>query len=180
MQMSPEQERPMSSQSNLHLATSSPSDHFGHLREWLTITFKPKPKCVIERSVTRALSLKPRGAVAHDVLTMSKLSGQIQVEWVARDIHPWDRDQPEEEKSQLFLQQCLGDVDVAIARLFYALPEIDAIEIRVMHPMTKSKLIEGTVNRATLLSSSGAPIAVKLSAMGLHFRRSNGGFEPLP
>lgn len=111
---------------------------------------------------------------------MSKLSGQIQVEWIARDIHPWDRDQPEEEKSQLFLQQCLADVDVAIARLFCALPEIDAIEIGVMHPISRAKLIKGTVNRATLLASSSAPIAVRLSAMGLHFRRTNGGFEPLP
>ena len=169
----------MSSHSHLHSATSSPSDVFGYLRDCLKHIFKTKPKHVIQRTVTRALSLTPRGGVAHDVLVVSKLSGQIQVEWIARDVHPWDCDLPEEQKSQLFLHQCLGDVDAAIARLFYELPEIDAIEVSVIHPISKAKLIEGTVSRAAVLSSSDAPIGVRLSAMGLHFRRTNGGLEPL-
>jgi hypothetical protein len=170
----------MSSHSHLHLATSSPSDLFKNIRRWLKTIFQPKPKWVIERRVTQALALKPRGAVAHDVLRMRRLSGQIQVEWIARDIHPWDRDLPEEAKAQLFLQQCLGDVDLAIARLFYSLPEIDAIGIIVKHPISKAKVIEGTVSRAALLATSAASTAARLSAMGLHFRRTNGGFELLP
>jgi hypothetical protein len=46
----------------------------------------------IQPLVLKALKLKPRGGIANDVLVLNRVSGQLQLEWRARDVHPWDRD----------------------------------------------------------------------------------------
>ncbi len=74
------------------------------------------------REIARALSLQPRGGVAHDVLHLDALSLRLRVEWQARDVHPWDRDLSEHRQAQLFARQCLKDVDTAIARVFDRVP----------------------------------------------------------
>jgi hypothetical protein len=60
--------------------------------------------------VKRALALRPRGTIPNDVLALSnlRLSGHcLQLEWRARDIHPWDRDLPDSLQAELFSIQAL-------------------------------------------------------------------------
>jgi hypothetical protein len=84
---------------------------------FFTHIFKPS----VRQIVRRALALRPRGAIANDVLNLNSLilSGHcLKLEWRARDIHPWDRDLPLAEQAELFCEQALQDTDVALIRLF--------------------------------------------------------------
>jgi hypothetical protein len=134
------------------------------------------------RIVMKALALKPRGFVPRDVLVLSKLSAHLQVEWRARDIHPWDRDQPSSRQAELFREQALHDTADAVVRLFQILPEMDALDIRVLGPGTfgEKLMFAGTVSRseafaARSLSSSG----MRLMVMGVRYQVRNGHLEPL-
>ena len=60
----------------------------------------------ISRMVSRALSLRPRGAIGNDGLVVLSQSAKLRVQLVARPIHSWDRDRPSNERSELFVQQC--------------------------------------------------------------------------
>ena len=133
------------------------------------------------RIVTRVLALKPRGFVPNDVLLLSKLSAQVQVEWRAREIHPWDRDIPSNRRAESFREQTLHDTDAAIRRFFQALPEIDAIEIRVLEPHAPNRLIlAGTVARPDVMAShSLSSPGMRLKTMGIKFRTNGGHLEPL-
>src|SRR5262245_34559587 len=134
------------------------------------------------RIMTKALALTPRGFVPRDVLVLSKLSGQLQVEWRARDIHPWDRDQPAGRQAELFRELALHDTADAVVRLFQILPEMDALDIRVLGPRDASEplMLAGTVTRseafaARSLSSPG----MRLMVMGVRYQVRNGYLEPL-
>ena len=109
----------------------------------------------IRTAIERALALTPRGCVRHDTLRVNRLSGQLQVEWPAREIHPWDRDLPPDRQAKVFCAQTITDADVAIFRLFQMLPEINAITIRVVEPHTMGRvLMAGTVLRKDLFASA--------------------------
>lgn len=133
----------------------------------------------ISQIVSRALSLKPRGAVGNDGLIVRNLSARLRVHLIARPIHPWDRDRPANERNELFVQQCLEDVSIAIPKLFRSMPELDELEAIVLDPKGKKTVISGVVKRADALSSSGFSAGMKLRSMGLVFARSNSGFERL-
>src|ERR1700688_1678473 len=72
----------------------------------------------ISQMVSRALSLRPRGAIGNDGLVVRNLSARLRVQLLARPIHPWDRDRPANERNELFVQQCLEDVSTALPKLF--------------------------------------------------------------
>lgn len=127
--------------------------------------------------VSRALSLKPRGAIGNDGLVVQNLSAKLRVQLLARRIHPWDRDRPASERSELFVQQCLEDVSTAIPRLFRSMAEIDEMEITVLDPRDKSAIIAGVVTRMDALATNSLPAGMKLKAMGLAYGRTNSGFE---
>jgi hypothetical protein len=129
--------------------------------------------------VVGAPALKPRGGVAHDVLQLSKLGARLQVEWTARDVHPWDKDLPPERRAELFVEQVLNDTNSAIVRLFHVLPEIDAIEIRVLEPNSGASIIAGSVNRIEAFSASSPSPGMKLKNLGLDYRLNGWRFEPL-
>jgi hypothetical protein len=130
--------------------------------------------------VGRALSLRPRGGVGNDGLVVQSLSARLRVQLLARPVHPWDRDLPAEERSELFVQQCLEDVSAAILKLFRSMPEIEEMEITVLDPKSKSAIIAGLVKRSDALSSNRCLSAgMKLRGMGLAYGRSNIGFERL-
>jgi hypothetical protein len=132
----------------------------------------------IGQMVGRALSLRPRGGVGKDGLIVQSLSARLHVQLLARPIHPWDRDLPAEQRSELFVQQCLEDVSTAIPKLFRSMPEIEEMEITVLDPKTKSAIIAGIVKRSEALASNHFSSAgMKLKAMGLSYRRTNIGFE---
>ena len=56
----------------------------------------------LRRIVTRVLAIRPRGFVPNDVLHLSKLSAQLQIEWRSRDVHPWDRSVASDRRARLF------------------------------------------------------------------------------
>jgi hypothetical protein len=127
--------------------------------------------------VSRALSLRPRGAIGNDGLVVQNLSARLRVQLLARPIHPWDRDRPAGERSELFVQQCLEDVSTAIPNLFCSMPEIDEMEVTVLDPRRKSAIIAGIVKRSDALASNCLSAGMRLRAMGLAYGRSNFGFE---
>jgi hypothetical protein len=133
------------------------------------------------RTVTRALALTPRGFVPHDVLVLNALSARLQVEWRSRDIHPWDHNLSPERRAERFRNQTLCDTDAAVMRLFTLLPEVDAIEIRVLAPLPSSlPILAGTVVRDEALAArSIASPAMRLRMMGMRCRMQHGRFEPL-
>jgi hypothetical protein len=106
-----------------HSPTRSVQDNmaslFASLKRKLQLRVKDS---LIMRMVVGALAVRPRGGIANDVLALQKLSIGLHLEWLARDLHPWDRDLPEGSRAELFVQQCLEDADAAIPRLFHRLP----------------------------------------------------------
>jgi hypothetical protein len=49
----------------------------------------------------------------------------------ARDVHPWDREMPEERKAPRFIEQTLLDTEAAVERIFTAFPEANTLEVKV-------------------------------------------------
>jgi len=131
----------------------------------------------ISQIVSRAFSLRRRGAIGNDGLIVRNLSARFRVQLLARPIHPWDRNRPREERNELFVQQCLDDLSTAIPNLFRSMPEIDEMEVTVLDPRDKSAIIAGIVTRTDALTSNSLPAGMKLRAMGLAYGRSNSGFE---
>jgi len=134
----------------------------------------------LRRLVTKALALRPRGFIPKDVLVLTKLSGQLQVEWRARDIHPWDRDQPAARQAEMFGEQALHDTDDAVVRLFQILPEIDAIGLRVLAPRDPRLMLAGTVSRreAFATRSLSSP-GMRPTLLGVRYHVSEGHLDPL-
>ena len=76
----------------------------------------------LRRRVIGALGVNCRAGVRNDGLPLRSIRSRLEVEWQARDIHPWDQGIAPEEAAQRFAQQCLEDVDAAISSLFESLP----------------------------------------------------------
>ncbi len=106
----------------------------------------------IRSLVNRSIALWPRGGVVNDRLVLHKLSGQLQLEWHARAVHPWDRDLPTCRQVEAYFEQAVADTDFAIRRIFQRLPEIDVIEIRVLDTQDPTKImLAGVVTREDAL-----------------------------
>ena len=121
-------------------------------------------------------------AVVSSALRVNRLSGQLQVEWAARQIHPWDRDLPPHRQAKMFCNQTITDVDRAVAKLFQTLPEIDAITIRFVEPNNARRvLIAGTVLRKDL-SAAGSPSSsrMRLKLLGIRYQTDGERLEALP
>ncbi len=133
----------------------------------------------IKRRVAHALALTPRGAVPHDALVIKHLAVGLQIEWFARDTHPWDRDLPDSRRAELFAQQCLEDVDAAIPRLFDRLPEVDVLEIGVLERSSQNRIIGGVVHRSNLAEHTDSSLGMRLKAIGVNYRRTDLRLEPM-
>jgi hypothetical protein len=103
----------------------------------------------------------------------------MRVEWVAREIHPWDRHIANRLRERLFARQSLEDVDAAITRLFEQLPEADTLEVRVLREGDNQLLFHGRVERAEVAVASHSSSLMKLKSLGIKFRISNWQLEPL-
>ena len=102
------------------------------------------------RKVRTALVLHKRGEVRCDGITIQSLSTTLEIAWSARDVHPWDHDDPPDQKAARFVQQSMEDAEAAIGRLFEALTDIDSISVRVMDKEADRIIIEGTVHRCSM------------------------------
>ena len=151
------------------------------LKAFFTHFFKPS----IQRTVRRALALRPRGAIPNDVLVLNslRLSGhRLQLEWRARDIHPWDRDLPPTRQAELFSKQALQDTDAALIRLFQRLPEIEQIEFQVLNPLAFGGVIlTGVVDREQALDPEPPPsLRMRLNMLGVRYKIADDHLVLLP
>lgn len=136
----------------------------------------------LRRLAAKALALTPRGAVAHDVLVLGKVSIQkLRFEWRARDVHPWDRDLSLQRQAERFCQQALEDTESALVRLFQTLPDADQIDFRVLGPSESNQVIaEGSVEREEFLAARNSPsIRMRMLMMGVRFTLPAGYLKPV-
>ena len=129
-----------------------------------------------QRRIGHALALHLRGEARRDGLRLLGICNRLEIQWRARDIHPWDRDLPPEAKASMFVEQCMTDTEAAIFRLFEALPYVDVIDLNVLCPTAGIWIMAGTVNRADL-DKSGSLASVKMRLRNLsvsyHLARSS-------
>ncbi len=125
------------------------------------------------RKVERALALNQRGEVRSDGLQMTSAKTTLRIDWLARAIHPWDRDLPPERAERLFSQQCLDDANAAISRLFAEIPVLESIAVCVRRDISRPPILAGTVYRNSLTTNDYASTGMRLRAIGLSFRMSN-------
>jgi hypothetical protein len=128
---------------------------------------------VFRRKVERALALHLRGEVRSDGLQSTSAKTTLRIDWLARNIHPWDCHLPAATAERLFTQQCLDDANAAITRLFAELPVLDTIELRVRREVSRPPILCGTVHRDSLRADDYASTGMRLRAIGLSFRMSN-------
>src|SRR5262245_12645901 len=134
----------------------------------------------LRRVVMKALALTPRAFVPRDVLLLTGLSGQLQVEWQTRDVPPLDRILPAERQAMLFREQTLHDTDTALVRLFHMLPEITSIDVRVLGPHSPNRLLlAGTVGREDVMAArSLSSPGMRLKIMGVQYHVRDGHLAP--
>ena len=101
-------------------------------------------------SIEVALALYRRGEVRSDGLTVKDACVRLEIIWHARDIHPWDRDLPAQERETAFAEQALADTESGLLRIFERRPEIDVIDLIVLQPKSQDVLATGTVHRFDL------------------------------
>jgi hypothetical protein len=124
------------------------------------------------RRIEQALAFTSRGAAGRNGLRLKSVWNRLEIEWCARDLHPWDRDLPPQKRAQLVVKQCLADTEEAILTLFTALPQIDVLELKVVAPGSDAVLLAGTVHRSSLAEERRKPLSVKmrLNDMGVRYR----------
>ena len=133
----------------------------------------------LRRKVISALEVNRRAGVRNDGLSLKSMRNRLEVEWQARDVHPWDQGLPAERTAQKFVQQCLEDVDAAISRLFATLPDTDEIVLRVLDPTSGDPIVVGTVTRAEAAAATAGSVGMKLKSLGLVYRLADWRFESL-
>lgn len=131
------------------------------------------------RNVYNALALQRRGEVRADGLEVHRLTSQLEVEWWARELHPWDRFASPEKAAFKFVQQTLADTEAAIAGLFEASPLFDIIHLRVLERQTGRLIMDGVVHRSSVEKDRSLSIGMRLVRSGVRFHSSGWYFESL-
>jgi hypothetical protein len=127
--------------------------------------------------IHRAMALHWRGEVRSDGLRLTAARTVLQIEWLARDLHPWDRDLPRARAQREFSAQCFDDTDAALTRLFNEIPVLDAIQVCIRREAADAPLLTGTVEREDFERNDPSPAAMKLRRFGLKFRMNNEGLD---
>jgi hypothetical protein len=103
-----------------------------------------------------------------DGLTLISASQLLEIEWRARTIHPWNGQLNPDREQVLFGEQCYADTEAALARLFRALPDVEAISFRVLRPDSDEELLGGLVTRIAMSQKDpGASPRTRLWQMGI-------------
>jgi hypothetical protein len=134
---------------------------------------------IYRRGIQRALALHLRGEARRDGLKLKKLSNRLEIEWWARDVHPWDRDDPPDRKGALLVRQSLADTEAAITRLFQTLPQVDAIALTVLDHNSESVIMAGTVYRSEGEPGAELSVGMRLWQRGVKYHSDGWVFEPL-
>ena len=129
--------------------------------------------------VKKVLALKSHRQGRVDGLELKGLKTTLQVEWIAREVHPWDRNRPPMSVQKLYTLQCLQDTHTAIEGLFNEIPEVEALDIRIFSAPSQSVVIAGLVHREDLTHAVFDSPAMNLKTLGVSFRMSNWRLEPL-
>jgi hypothetical protein len=139
------------------------------LPSWLTRTFgaNVRRREGFVADVRNALALASRGGVFRDTLRLEAVATQMQVTWTARPLHPWDRDLPAFEQDEAFGSQCLQDVDTAISRLFERFELVTSLDVVVLHPVSRTSILAGCVQRHEFAGASRLSIPMRLKMVGL-------------
>jgi hypothetical protein len=133
------------------------------------------------RNIKRALALHLRGEVRRDGLTPISVRTHFNIEWHARDIHPWDRGLlSPEQRAIAFVQQSLNDTEVAICGLFEGLPQVDVVTVKVLDRTEERVIISGSVSRLDFAArDEHLAIGMRLLYLGLSYHSSGLLFEPI-
>jgi hypothetical protein len=133
------------------------------------------------RRIEHALALNYRGEVRCDGLRLHKICSRMEIQWRPREIHPWDRHLPQEERERLFVAQSLADTEAVISKLFESLPQVDVIDLMVLHPTSDATMMAGTVHRTTLAGERRHHLSIRmrLSELGVRYRLAGAHFEAL-
>jgi len=134
-----------------------------------------------KRGVRRALALHLRGEVRRDGLNLSAATTHLEIEWRAREIHPWDRGLlSPSQRAKAFVEQALADTEAAIYRLFSALPQVDTITLRARELESERLIISGTVLRPEMLVlDQDLSIGMRLRYLGVTYHSAGSLFEAL-
>ena len=133
------------------------------------------------RALGDALALHRRGEVRPDGLFPFTFAVRLTVNWRERDIHPWDRDMPENCKAPRLVQQTLKDTEDAVERIFAAFPEANTLEVNVFErdPASNRVIVSGVVRRSDLGRVSSSSIWMRLRMLGITYRLVNDHLEPI-
>jgi hypothetical protein len=132
-----------------------------------------------QRKINRALALQCRGEARRDGPSLNKVHAHLEIEWRARDIHPWDLDCPLPKRRSLLFEQTLADVDAVLRRLFDSLPQVCSVNMRVLEAQSERAIMAGLVYRWALDERRPLSNQMWLRQLGLHFRVSDYEFEPV-
>jgi hypothetical protein len=123
------------------------------------------------RNIDWALGLNRRGEVRRDGLTLNVARNHLEIQWRARDVHPWDQDLPLQKRAVVLFEQALTDTDAAISRLFHALPRVDVIDLSVLEPAAEDIILDGTVHRSRFSERQGlSSVRMRLCELGVSYR----------
>jgi hypothetical protein len=120
--------------------------------------------------------------VPNDVLVLTNLSvPPFRIEWLARDLHPWDSDLSLEVRSELFHEQALRDTEAALRRLFSVLPDMEEIVFRALEPGAPSRVIAaGNVARGEFHAADSFPsLRMRLHMMGVQMAAVGEALAPV-
>ncbi len=127
-----------------------------------------------------ALALHRRGEVRRDGLKAVVVRNRMEIEWRARQIHPWDQDRPPEVRKALFVRQALCDTEAAIDRIFSSMPYLDEIRLRIVDPDSNAEIVAGEVSRTDCVEARGhSSVGMRLHASGVRFHSTGYSLEPL-
>ena len=115
-------------------------------------------------------ALERHGDVRKDGLQLDQMRHRLEIRWRAREVHPWDRHLPRDEKQRRFVEQSLVDTEAALARLFEASLEVDVIDFCVTDPRSGVTMLSGAVFRTDFKNARPSPsVRMRLSELGVHF-----------
>jgi hypothetical protein len=150
------------------------------LRSFINRFHRLEPASCIESRVRKALALNRRHEARSDGLELKLLETTLLVEWIAREVHPWERFGTAMSIQKLYTTQCLQDTQAAIQRLFAMIPEAEAIEVRVFSATSMTPILAGIVHRKDLKRAVYKSLGMNLKSLGISFRLSDWRLEPLP